>query len=90
MNQIDRAKYALAGIARTTEGRFFLRTLLDLCGLYAPSDLTNLPYEAGKRAVALSLIAALNEIDPRLFALIASEAADDATRAAVAATDEDI
>lgn len=77
---------ALERVASTDDGRVVLRMILDMSGVYEPRtsrDPVDLAHNEGRRAVGLGVIAALNEIDPQLFAALVRDTANDMTRAKV-------
>lgn len=76
----------LDAVLRTTEGRRFVRRLLTEAGLYEFSpqglDPQALLYTAAKRDFGLLIVAMVTDVDPRMFAMLTREAADDAVREA--------
>jgi hypothetical protein len=64
------------------EGRRFVRRLLDEARLYEFSpqglDPQAVLYRAAQRDFALLIVAMVNDADPRAFALMTNEAAEDA------------
>jgi CRP-like cAMP-binding protein len=79
-------RQALSSVLRTMEGRRFIRRLLEEAGLYefAPDGLApqSVLYKAAQRDFGLSIIAMVNDVDPRAFANLTREAAEDAVREA--------
>jgi hypothetical protein len=77
-------KHDLGAVLRTKEGRRFIRRLLTEARLYefspAGLDPQAVLYRAAQRDFGLLIIAMVAEVDPRAFALLTREAAEDAER----------
>lgn len=81
---IQRQRTAMESVAGTDHGRILLRGLIDTAGVFeAPqsSDPIELAYQAGRRSMGLTVIHALNEIDPQLYARMVRDAANETTKA---------
>lgn len=88
----EQDRYDLQAVLRTTEGRRFIRRLLTEARLYEFSptglDPQSLAYRAGQRDFGLLIIAMVADVDPRMFAQLTREAAEDAERLAAKQTGE--
>jgi phage baseplate assembly protein W len=75
---------ALSSVLRTTEGRRFIRRLLTEARLYEFSprglDPQAMVYRAAQRDFGLLVVAMIADVDPRAFANLTREAAEDAER----------
>ncbi len=75
----------LQSVLSMVEGRRFIRRLLTEAGLYAFSpqglDAAALAYTAGRRDFGLLIVSMVTDVDPRSFAQLTNEAAQDAITA---------
>lgn len=74
-NRIENRRNDLKEVLKTPQGRRFFWSVLSECGVFhmAPLDERAILFFEGKRAIGLTLIERLNQIDPELFYTIAKE-----------------